>query len=358
MPHPVRHPRRTAVVTSAVAVVVGAVSVFVVATTELATGRSPLASGQRLAQCKLGARQGGAPSHMCAREGQIIDVRLGDLRPTQPALGHDAVHYRLGRYTSGKDQINRRFVDWCRSSGLLDVVAAGPDAKLSDPTTFTCELRPGEENEESRSQMRTVVIGRGGRPYLTGGHHTLAAFHAMPDGGPDMKVRVRVVANLGGLVEDSFWERMRTEKWVWLRDADGKNIDPARLPGDLSLKSFGDDRYLSLAFFTRGIGHRPRKMLFQEHHWATWIRESGKVDLTGWRSDDPASYLKAVQNAGKAQISLPRQTVVHNGLTAGHLGRRTKLGEQTLARLGRPLTHESPGKLAYIPEGRKVAATR
>ncbi|WP_116115308.1 ParB/Srx family N-terminal domain-containing protein [Austwickia chelonae] len=358
MPHPVRHPRRTAVVISAIAVVVGTVSVFVVATSELATGRSPLASGQRLAQCRLGGRQPGTPPHLCAREGEIIEIRLGDLTPTQPTVGHDAVHYRLGRYTAGKDQVNRRFTDWCRSSGLLGAIAADAGSKLSDPSTFTCELRPGEETEESRSRMKTVVIGRGGRPYLTDGHHTFTAFHTMPDGGPDMRVRVRVMANLGGLGEKDFWERMRTERWVWLRDATGKEIPPDTLPGDLSLKSFGDDRYRSLAYFTRGIGHRPRKVPFQEFHWATWLRESGKVDLTGWQSDDPASYLKAVQTAAKAQINVPRRTVVHDGMTAGQLGLRTKLGEKTLARLGKPLSDKTPGKLAYITEGRRFAATR
>ena len=52
-----------------------------------------------------------------ATAGDLIDVRLDELLPTQPSLGYDEAYYKLGRYKFGKDAVNKRFDDWCERHG-------------------------------------------------------------------------------------------------------------------------------------------------------------------------------------------------------------------------------------------------
>jgi len=56
-----------------------------------------------------------------AKPGDLIDIVLDELHPTQPSLGYDEVYYKLGRYRSNKDELagnfNKRFDDWCEANG-------------------------------------------------------------------------------------------------------------------------------------------------------------------------------------------------------------------------------------------------
>lgn len=216
------------IIVGATGVLVAAVTATVVVVTMPddspggSSARSPLPVDEVAARCRQ-ADAGDRPQGTeCARSGSIVDVRLEELRPTQPSLGHDAVLYRLGRYGAEKDKVNKKYVDWCQASGLSDAVSASPAASLTDPGSFACELRPGQETDDSRQKMKTVVIGPQGRPYLVDGHHTITAFRELPDGGPDLKVRLRVVGNLSGLDEQTFWERMRSRKWAWFEGPRGE----------------------------------------------------------------------------------------------------------------------------------------
>lgn len=119
------------------------------------------------------------------KPGDLAEVRLGELRPTQPSLGYDEIHYRLGRFTFGKDKINRRFDDWCETAGLREAKSVTAASRLSDPATFTCTLRKGAETAASREPMKTAVVGPAGQLYLTDGHHTMTSFMEVEDGGPD-----------------------------------------------------------------------------------------------------------------------------------------------------------------------------
>ncbi|MGW4817418.1 ParB/Srx family N-terminal domain-containing protein [Streptomyces sp. NPDC004227] len=95
------------------------------------------------------------------------------MHPTQPSLGYDEVYYKLGRYTLGKDAINKKFDDWCEADGRSAAATVFRDTRLDDPSSFTCELPVGAETADSIAPMKTVVIGPGGEPFLTDGHHTL-----------------------------------------------------------------------------------------------------------------------------------------------------------------------------------------
>ena len=78
--------------------------------------------------------------------------------------------------------------------------------------------------------MKTAVIGPGGVAYLTDGHNTFTSFVETPDGGPTVKVRVRVQGNLSDRTETEFWSEMVKSQWTWLRDKDDKAILPPQLP--------------------------------------------------------------------------------------------------------------------------------
>lgn len=184
------------------------------------------------------------------------------------------MYYKLGRYTLGKDEINNKFNDWCEANGQLGVAAAKSDAKLSDPASFTCKLAVGQETAESKDPMKTVVIGPGGKAYLTDGHHTLTSFLETPDGGVNLHVRLRVLDNLSGLSDTEFWDTMQAKGWVWLKDVAGNAITVDQLPKSLGLASFADDNYRSMMYFARDIGYTVGDLPFQEFYWGQWMREN------------------------------------------------------------------------------------
>lgn len=293
------------------------------------------------------------PAYLCARPGDLLDVRIGDVHATQPSLGYDEVYYKLGRYTLGKDSINKKFDDWCEANGQVKAAAAAPGATLSDPASFDCELPLGQETTESIAPMKTVVIGPGGRPYLTDGHHTLTSFYELPDGGPDLHVRLRVLDNLSGSSAPDFWAEMKRNKWVWDRDVDGNPVAVESLPAGVGLVNFADDRYRSLMYFARDIGFTAGTVPFQEFYWGSWVRSRSGVDLSTWNRSDPTSYLGTVKRVTTAQTALAADAVVEAGFTARELGVLAQWndgkaeGKGEFAKLAKPFTDEKPGKLAY-----------
>jgi hypothetical protein len=320
-----------------------------------------LAAAATVAVPVLAGASGPAPAGMAAQPGDLIDVRLGDLHPTQPAIGFDEVYYKLDRYRAGKDEqaggINQRFDDWCEANGQGAAGAAGPASRLADPASFTCEVPVGQETPETIAAMKTVVLGPGDVPYLTDGHHSLTELLESPDGGPDAHVRVRVEADLSDLAPADFWTRMSENHWVWLRDADNQEITPDRLPARLGLGSMGDDRYRGLVYFTRDIGYEQvadadgGSPEFLEFYWATWLRRS--YDLADYDLTDPESYLDLVEHASKDMTKLHDGDEVADGRTAGELGRMAKWNDGKspekgeFGDLGTPMSDPEPGKLAY-----------
>ena len=74
----------------------------------------------------------------CAAEaGDLLEVRLADLKPTQPSLGYDEVYYRLGRYTLGDGAADQLLDQWCATNGQQTLQSATPGATISDPASFT-----------------------------------------------------------------------------------------------------------------------------------------------------------------------------------------------------------------------------
>ena len=212
----------------------------------LTTGRLAMAlSLAVLAMTACGPRNGGSTvaaqcpaqneRYCAAAVGDLLDLPLGELRPTQPSLGYDEVYYRLGRYTLGPDAAHQLLDAWCATNGQKGLRSAKPGSRVADPTSFTCEVPIGSETPATTAPMKTGVIGPGGRVYLTDGHHTLTSFWEAPGGGPGTHIRLKVTGNLFMLEPDDFWREMKDRGWTWLQDANGKPVDPQQLPTSLGL---------------------------------------------------------------------------------------------------------------------------
>ncbi|NIL86397.1 hypothetical protein RhoFasGS6_03799 [Rhodococcus fascians] len=291
--------------------------------------------------------------YQCAEAGALLDLPIGDVRATQPSLGYDEVYYKLGRYTLGKDEINKKFDDWCEANGQEEAASASPDARLDNPSSFTCTVPVGQETPDTIAPMKTVVIGPGGVPYLTDGHHTLTSFYETADGGPNLHLRLRVVANLSDLSPTDFWARMKAEKWVWNYDVDGNEVPVEQLPSGVGLAKFQNDKYRSLMYFARDIGFTPGTIPFQEFYWGAWVRDSAEVDISGWDSNNLASYLSTVESVSRAQVAAPKDAVIDSGRTAAELGALASwndgkaAGKGEFGKLSAPYSSGKPGKLAY-----------
>ncbi|WP_314147050.1 ParB-like protein [uncultured Leifsonia sp.] len=304
---------------------------------------------------------------LCAEPEQLLDVRIGDVHPTQPSLGYDEVYYKLGRYSTAlsKDAVNKKFDDWCEANGQGAAAATTAASTLRDSSSFGCTIPLGSETADSIAPMKTVVIGPKGALYLTDGHHTLTSFAEDAQGGMDTHVRLRVLGNLSGLDDAAFWDAMKANKWTWLRDVDGNAITPAQLPKTVGLASFEDDRYRSIMYFARDIGYSADGAVpFQEFYWGTWLRAQAGIDVAGWKQDDWDASLALVKQITQAQVALAPGDVVDNesGYTAADLsaftawndGKAETKGEW--AKLAQPYSSAKPGKLAYMTAYRATLA--
>lgn len=307
-----------------------------------------------------------ATSAATARAGDLLDVRLDQLRPTQPSIGFDQIYYKLGRYTSDKDEqdgkVNKRFDDWCETNGQGEAAEVPAGARLADPSTFTCEIALGDESDDSLAEMKTVVVGPGGALYLTDGHHTLTSFWETPDGGPRTSIRLRVQANYSHLSQADFWAAMGEHDWVWLRDEKGAPITVDQLPTKLGLAQFHDDPYRSLVYFTRDIGYQAPENAaeYLEFLWGGWLRD--RVDLAAYDLKDPAAYLAVVRGASELMTGTSADTEIADGRTAAELGRMDEWNDGKkptggeFGKLSAPLADEKPGKLAYALDFRARVA--
>ncbi|GGK97183.1 hypothetical protein JOE58_003288 [Curtobacterium luteum] len=302
---------------------------------------------------------------LCAAPDTLLDVRIGDVHPTQPSLGYDEVYYKLGRYSTAlsKDAVNKKFDDWCEANGQEEAATTTAASTLTDPSTFTCAVPVGSETPDTIAPMKTVVIGPGGTLYLTDGHHTLTSFDE--DSGPDVHVRLRVLGNLSGLGTTEFWQTMQDNRWVWLRDTAGRSITPARLPQNVGLAAFQDDSARSIMYFGRDIGYTADGAVpFQEFYWGSWLRAHPELGLASWDQDDFAASLSLVERITRAQVALAPNDVVdaESGYTAADLstlsawndGKAVTKGEW--AKLSAPYSSDKPGKLAYMTEYRRTLA--
>ncbi|MEO0317558.1 MAG: hypothetical protein RL404_1235 [Pseudomonadota bacterium] len=296
-----------------------------------------------------------------AKPGDLIEVSLRELHPTQPSLGYDEVYYKLGRYKLGKDAVNKRFDDWCEANGQSGAESAQAGASLKNPDSFSCKIKVGAETEASIESMKTAVIGPRGTLFLTDGHHTFTSFMEHADGGPDLKVRVRVQGNLSKLSNADFWREMEKNGWTWLRDVNDKPIMPEQLPQKLGLKNFQNDPYRGVLYFGRDIGYSQLKdnATFLEFYWGRWFRTHPSVKIEDYDLSNLDAYMALLRKLTEAQVALDDGGIVSNGKTAGELGKlaawnRGKAESSgEFGKMKKPYSDAKPGKIAYALEYKK-----
>ena len=286
--------------------------------------------------------------HADAAAGDLINVALADLHPTQPSLGYDEVFFRVGRYTL--EAPSPVFDAWCGANGQGAMEAVNPGATVADHASFTCQVPIGSETPETTAGMKTAVIGPGGQVYLTDGHHTLTSFWEVPGGGPSAHIRLRVVANLKHLGPETFWREMASQGWTWLRQADGAPARSEHVPASLGLKNFTNDAYRGVMFFLRDVSYFQDDSIpaFQEFYWGYWLRNQTDpgLRLENFDLNDVSSYHALLGNVAQAMIALPDDIEIE-GLTARQLGKLTSFGQTAFDALSAPLDSPNPGKLSY-----------
>lgn len=299
-----------------------------------------------------------------AKAGDILDVTLADLHPTQAALGYDQIYYKLGRYEA---DYTKKFDDFCADEGMngLKKNTASATSKLTDATTYTCKVT--DTTQRDTSALNPVVIGPNGDTlYLTDGHHGSSTYYQVPDGGPTLHVHVIVKDNLSATTGSTFWAEMESHGYTRLKDANGQTITASQLPAALGLSNgMQNDVYRSLVYFTRDIGYsKPTPSTdFLEFYWADWLRTAFPLtsyDLTqlGTATTNPASdgtgYFNAVWNASTAMVATTDGQV--GGVTSAALGKKAQINDglawndsaSEFYSLMQPITASKPGKLAYM----------
>lgn len=235
---------------------------------------------------------------LTAKIGDVIQVVIDDLVPTQGAIGYDQIYYKLGRWQGDENRptwradavnhlvylnktIGKKFSDYCEAIGAKgrDDFLSIQDLKQADLKrleTFGCQETPSTEVAE----LKTVVVGYDGKLYLTDGHHTMTQFKELPDGGGQLKVWVRVIDNKSDLkTADEFWQALSDADLAWLKDGNNQNISYQQLPKNLGLLSplnptgMQNNPYRALVYFTRDIGYSKVENAteYTEFMWEDWF---------------------------------------------------------------------------------------
>lgn len=291
-----------------------------------------------------------AQDYSAARPGELLQVPLEVLHPTQTTVGYDQIYYKLGRFEQERTKL---FDEYCEANGQGESSRVPGDADLHRPESFTCQSDVGAR----RSEMKTVVIGPEGRLFLTDGHHTFTVLLEHPAGGEKLRMWVRVTDNFSDSADmAAFWQRMAEARKVWLRDGNGQAIEPQQIPPRLGLQQLQNDPYRALVYFTREVGYdKPRSgevaPEFLEFYWGNWLRSV--LPLERYDLSDRGDYRDVVEAAAKLMVALqPEQQVGDSAFTARELGGYSSLDRKELNKTaGRKLSYVMRYKQGLADEG-------
>ncbi|MGC6371476.1 ParB/Srx family N-terminal domain-containing protein [Pseudomonas sp. K2I15] len=262
------------------------------------------------------------------KPGQVVDVALEQLHPTQAVIGFDQIHYKLGVFAESPKKV---FDEYCETNGQGGADKVPKGANLHKPDSFTCKEPVGTHPAD----MKTVVVGPAGQLYLTDGHHSFSTLWEQPGAGPQLKMWVRVTDDFSDSPDmAAFWKRMEQGHKVWLKDNRGQAITPAQLPAHLGFKSLSDDTFRSLVYFARKASYgKPNSGAvapeFLEFYWGNWLRPL--IDLSAFDLSKQGGYQDAIEAVAKRMVSLaPDAPVGDSGFSARQLGGFTTLNRKEL----------------------------
>lgn len=262
------------------------------------------------------------------KPGQVIEVALEQLHPTQAVIGVDQIHYKLGAFAESPKLV---FDEYCETNGQGGTKKVPKDANLQNPDSFTCKEPVGTHPAD----MKTVVVGPAGQLYLTDGHHSFSTLWEQPGAGPQLKMWVRVTDDFSNSPDmATFWKRMEQGHKVWLKDRNGQAITPAQLPAHLGFKNLSDDSFRSLVYFARKASYgKPNSGAvvpeFLEFYWGNWLRPL--IDLRAFNLNKQGGYQDAIEAVAQRMVSLaPDAPVGDSGFNARQLGGFTTLNRKEL----------------------------
>ncbi len=215
-----------------------------------------------------------------ARHGDYYKLRIGDLAPTQFAVGKAEVAVRTRR------MLKKHQTD------------------------------PSKLHDYLRTRPVPVVI-RGGKFYLVDHHHLVRALYDAlhEELGKDICVCVEVLANFTSLDATYFWKSMHAQNWVYLFDHTGGGPQPPQaLPAHI--KDLGSDPYRSLAWIVRQHhGYIKNTAPFSEFKWASFFRTRILIDqdiLAGKSTFDDFAF--TVDEHGELSLTGDGREVIDEAL--------------------------------------------
>ncbi|MBK5074978.1 ParB/Srx family N-terminal domain-containing protein [Budviciaceae bacterium CWB-B4] len=284
-------------------------------------------------------------NQMLAKTGDIIQVRLDELHPTQVAVGKLQIAGDLDEYTTKPEKL---FMDLCKVQGAGKLEQQTQSSSPEDPSSYRCSLPVGTD----KSAMNTVDIGPGGKIYLTDGHHAFNSFWEASGG--NVRLSVLVGENLSHdakgnpVTQAQFEQKMAELKHFLPIDAKGNAITFAQLPSSLGLKLFQDDPWRSMLYYLRGISYdksdnnldpktgKPYpEVPFLEFYWGQLL--NNKMNLSQYSLSELDGYINALKDAAKIMTELsPEQLVGGSGKSAAELGKLDKIHKKKLKKLSEP----------------------
>lgn len=274
---------------------------------------------------------------LAAPSGDIIEITLGELHPTQPALGYRQMDYKQGRFAVDREKF---FDEFCETGGQGGIAQFEEASSLHATDSFTCTDPVGTHPED----MKTAVIAPNGGFYLTDGHHTLGNYLALE--GPELRMPLLITHDFSELPDmERFWATMEEQRLVWLDAPDGP-ITSEELPEQLGRDHQVDDPYRSLVYFTRGVGYKKPDTPppFLEFYWGQWLAEQLPLDTLDLTTLE--GYTDAVTQAATLMVEISPDTLIADtatgSLTAQEMGQLPAFNAAELDKLLSPR-----GKLTY-----------
>ncbi|MDD3267468.1 MAG: ParB/Srx family N-terminal domain-containing protein [Burkholderiales bacterium] len=135
--------------------------------------------------------------------------------------------------------------------GMFVIRMTKPEKGIFLSTSKKCDSKALDQDLQKRGTSKkgiAGVIGPKGIIYLIDGHHSTYSLYLLANQknscGYDGKVYVYIVDNKSNYNESEFYDYMKSNQYVWLKDSYGKEIDFSALPNKIS--KIGDDPYRSL----------------------------------------------------------------------------------------------------------------